>query len=280
MEGRHTGWLTPEHHALAWVLSFETARRHYPDTMLVTDDAGAALLLDRLGLDFGSVDLSLNALAGHDPNWWAIGKLYAYALQDRPFIHIDNDVFLWERLPATLEQARVIAQHPEYTEYGASFYRPESIEHDLRQHGGWMPEAFDQYMPLGGVLKAENCGILGGTDVAFIRNYAEMAVRFIEHPCNQSIWARRPRRDQDFVVFEQLMLSACIAYYQKQPRSPFAGISISYLFASYEEALGCGDERGFTHLASDAKRHPELIVHMEQAVADLYPEQYRRFRAA
>lgn len=273
---RRQGWLTPKHHLLSWVLSFELAKRYYPDTCLITDDAGAAMLIDGLGLQFGSVSLALNTLTDHDPDWWAIGKLYAYAAQQEPFVHIDNDVFLWEPLPQTLKLAPVFAQHPEYTSYGTSFYRPESIEYDIRRHGGWMPEEFERYMPVGGQLKAENCGIVGGTSTGFIRHYAESAIRFIEHPDNQKAWASRPKRDQDFVTFEQLMLSACLAYHQGRQDSPYADISIAYLFDSYAEALTQADGMGYTHLVAESKRDPQLSCSLEQIVAKDFPLHYQR----
>jgi hypothetical protein len=276
--GSPPGWYSDRHHLLAWILSFELARRHYPETALITDDAGAAMLLDGLGLEFGSVSLALNTLADHDPNWWAIGKLYAYSLQETPFVHIDNDVFLWERLPPELERASVLAQHPEYETYGASYYRPESIEYDVRRHGGWMPEAFEHYMPLGGVLKIANCGIMGGCLIDFIRYYAREAICFIEHPANRPVWRGRPRLHEDFVVLEQLMLSACVAHHQGRAGSPFADVGLSYLFSSYEDALARADARGYTHLLSDAKRDPFLAGHLERIVAEVYPERYRRCR--
>ena len=234
------------------------------------------MLIDGLGLQFGTVSLALNRLANHDPHWWAIGKLCAYAAQDEPFIHIDNDVFLWEPLPQALEEAPVFAQHPEYSSYGASFYRPESIEYDIRRYGGWMPKEFEHYMPIGGVLKIENCGIVGGTRTDFIRHYAGQAIRFIEHPANQRVWEQRPRREEDFVTCEQLMLSACVAYHQGRTDSPFADIAIAYLFPSHEDAHTHANERGYTHLASDSKRNPGLCAHLERAVAQEFPVHYQR----
>jgi len=37
----HRVWLSPRHHLLAWILSTESARRHYAPLVLHTDDAGA-----------------------------------------------------------------------------------------------------------------------------------------------------------------------------------------------------------------------------------------------
>jgi Family of unknown function (DUF6734) len=77
-----------------WRRSTDCARHHYPRTALVTDD-DARLLVDGLGLEFDSVSLALNELAGHDPSWWTAGKLVAISEQDEPFVHLDTDVFLW-----------------------------------------------------------------------------------------------------------------------------------------------------------------------------------------
>src|SRR5437588_499165 len=106
-------WLSEKHHLLAWVLSFETARKHYPKTSLVTDHAGAKMLVDGIGLAFDSVSTELDALACRDPRLWMLGKLYAYRAQTEPFVHLDTDVILWKRLPTGVEGAPVFAQNPD-----------------------------------------------------------------------------------------------------------------------------------------------------------------------
>src|SRR5512144_869064 len=95
-------WASEKHHRLSWILSLERARRHYRPTVLYTDDDGVRLLVDGLGLDFDAVHTTLNALSATDPEWWALGKLYAYRSQSEAFVHVDNDVFLWKRLPTEL----------------------------------------------------------------------------------------------------------------------------------------------------------------------------------
>jgi hypothetical protein len=122
---QHVVWTSPRHHLLSWVLSFELARQHYPETVLVTDDRGKAVLADALRLPFRTVDTSLNALAGRDPCWWALGKLYAYAAQSQPFIHIDSDVYLWRALPDEIIAAPIFAQNPECFKFGQGCYRPD-----------------------------------------------------------------------------------------------------------------------------------------------------------
>src|SRR5262249_2182460 len=177
----HSVWPSAKHHLLAWALSVETARQHYPDTWLITDDAGARMLVDGIGLQFTRVSTELNALAQHNPDWWAIGKVYAYRMQTEPFVHIDSDVFLWKRLPERLERADVFAQNPEPLS-ASTHYRPERLEQALdHTPGGWLPDEWRWYRRVSN-SRGENCGIFGGNRVDFINRYASAALRLIDNP--------------------------------------------------------------------------------------------------
>jgi Family of unknown function (DUF6734) len=55
------------------------------------------------GLEFDTVSVDLNELAHSDPEWWTLGKMMTYRAQAEPFVHIDEDVFLWQRLPRELD---------------------------------------------------------------------------------------------------------------------------------------------------------------------------------
>ena len=60
-------WCKPLHHLLAWGLSVQAARRHYPETVLITDRPGKKLLVDQLGLPFAEVSTELERLNDADP---------------------------------------------------------------------------------------------------------------------------------------------------------------------------------------------------------------------
>jgi len=278
--GGRIGWRSPRDHLLSWVLSVGLARRYYADTVLVTDDAGAALLIDGLGLEFGSVSLALNALAEHDPDWWALGKLHAYAEQREPFLHIDSDVYLWKPLPEDLLTAPLIASHPEYAELGRSCYRPDVLERDLRAGGGYVPPELEHYMPIGGVVRAENCGIFGGNRIDFIRHYAETAKTLVHHPRNQAIWATRPENYSDAILFEQLLLSACIEFHRGRADSPWSDIAVRYLFSSYQEAISTAGDRGFTHLIAHSKWDANVVSNLDRCVRQTFPDHYRNAQSS
>ena len=116
-----TAWASEFHHLLSWVLSVDKACEHYSPSALYTDSAGAGLLVDRIGLCFDELHVVFDRLEAYDPGWWAAGKLCAYREQTEPFVHIDNDVFLWKPLPEVVTSAPVFAQNPEPFIPGRSF---------------------------------------------------------------------------------------------------------------------------------------------------------------
>lgn len=274
----HRAWSSPRHHLFAWVLSVETARRHCAPLALYTDDAGARLLVDDLGLAFDELHTSLNALDGVNPEWWALGKLHAYGAQDEPFVHVDNDVFLWEPLPDHLQRAPLLAQNPEPFIVGESYYRPELFDAGLTRRGTWLPPEWRWARRRGGMQRAECCGIFGGTRTDFIRHYTTRAIDLVMHPGNAAALAQLDDKIGHNILFEQYLLGACIDYHRARQESPFADIDIAYLFESIDEAFDeeAAARAGYTHLIADAKRNPELADRLEARVKRDYPSQYAR----
>lgn len=275
----HSVWHSRRHHLLAWVLSLETARKHYSETCLFTDDHGARLLVDSLGLEFTRVSTELNSLKRHDPDWWTLGKLWTYRLQTRPFVHIDNDVFLWKRLPARMESASVFAQNPEYLESGDSCYKPGLFDLLIEKvTGGWLPTQWQWYSARTGPHRAECCGILGGNRVDFINYYADLAVRLILDPKNQAGWQLLNGKIGHNILVEQYFLAACIDYNNATQDAAFGALDVQYLFQSAADAFrpDSSTRAGFTHLIAGAKKNATLCSQVERKVASYYPQHYER----
>jgi hypothetical protein len=264
------GWHRPEHHLLAWGLSLRLARRHYPETTLVTDSAGKALLVDALGLSFASVSTELDRLRDADPNLWALGKLVAYSIQDEPFVHLDTDVFLWRALPTRLTSAPVLAQHRErWFERDPGGGDPQLIEDAFAHAGLKLPVEWEWARSRWGKTVFEaNCGIAGGHDVDFIRHYARLALELATSPRHAGAWASLPAKQPLNPTIEQFTLSACLDFHRSHPDSPFKGVHARYLFPSPQAAF---DPRyaarlGFTHLLGDTKRHARVAQRLEERV--------------
>lgn len=272
-----TLWASEKHHLLSWVLSVETAKKHYSETSLYTDDEGAALLIAGIGLEFDHVSTDLNRLHRHDPDWWMLGKLYTYRAQTLPFVHLDADVFLWKGLPEALHAAPVFAQHPERFSFeDQNWYRPQLYEAAIRSVGGWLPEEWYWYTSVKG-NEAVCCGFLGTTRVEFINYYADQAIGLIEHPSNQAAWSRFDKI-RDNILFEQYFLAACLEYYKHHSGRGFDGIRVEYLFNSMATAYESKDaqQHGYTHLIAGAKANPVLAHRLEARVRRDYPAHYRR----
>lgn len=278
-EHRGSRWPNERYHLLAWVLSVEAARRHYVDTMLVTDDEGARILIDGVGLPVERVSTDLNALAEQDPALWMMGKLRAYRLQDVPFVHIDTDVFLWNRLPENVERAPVFAQNPEHFTIGVSHYKPDRMQRLMTQEThGWIPPEWEWSLSHGDPQRGECCGIAGGNDLDFIHYYADSALRVIDDPRNRDGWSLVSDKGEFNTLIEQYHLAACIDYHRNRQDSPYRGVEIRYLFDSFSDAFNpnLAAKRGFTHLLSNAKQNVVVADRMEKRVARDYPKGYER----
>ncbi len=273
-EARGRTWREPRHHLLAWGLSLRLARAHFDETMLVTDEDGRELLVEQLGLRFDVVSTELERLGDVDPGWWALGKLVAYSVQDRPFVHLDTDVFLWRALPAALMTAAVFTQCPEWHAYGRGRCQPGEIGNRFARHGLRLPAEWEWAVSRGGDrFREESCGIVGGNRVDFIRHYAATAIEMVTDPAHAAMWAELGPKDGYNMLLEQFWLGACVDYHRYAPESRFRGVAMKYVFPSMEEAFSpeAAARAGFTHLLGDVKAHPEVAGRLERRMAEMDP---------
>ena len=278
LERGRWAWPSELHHALAWSLSVREASRHYPDTWLYTDEAGADYLVDRLGLPFAHVSTELDVLAGRDPGWWALGKIHTYRAQTAPFVHIDGDCFLWLPLSERVASADVFAQNPEPFSPGASFYQPERIESALAGTKARLPKEWTWYRRRPGNLCGVCCGIYGGNNLTFIHHVAELAIALLEDSRSRQAMATLDDKPRLMVVLEQFLPAACVEYHSRLKDSPFHGVQLAYLLGAARDLFDPGQARrtGFTHLLGDVKRLPAVSRLLEDRVYRDDPAHFRR----
>jgi hypothetical protein len=268
---RGFAWEQDLTHCLSWVLSVESARPHFDSIALHTDDAGAALLVDRFGLNFNHVSTSLNALDDEDPDWWMQGKLHTYAEQQEPFVHLDSDVYLFKPLPARVLSAGVLAQHPEQIGAFSPWYDVETCEVAIRAHGdGQIPPEWTWYRTFVTEQTAACCGIFGGHRLDFIHDYARTALALLQSPGNRHAFDHISRKRVLNPFFEQYLLAACARFHKME---------IEYLFSSWEQALQTAVSAGFAHLMADAKGGSSVAARLEQRVANQWPQTFERCQA-
>jgi hypothetical protein len=270
-------WPSPLHHLLSWGLSLRLARRHFPETVLITDTPGKTLLVDSLGLSFTHVSTELDEFRRCDPNWWSLGKLAAYRMQQQPFVHIDADVFLWKPLPPGMLSASVFAQCPEDHPPMDTWFRPEQVELAFARFGLSVPAEWEWSNSRSlQFFREANCGIIGGNRLDFIQYYASLAIDLMLNEAYAPAWGTLNDLSGYNILLEQYLLDACFEFHRFHPQSPFRGIHMRYLFPSQAEAFDqeSAARVGYTHLLGDAKRDPYIARRLEERTrqedADFY----------
>lgn len=212
-------------------IAVKLALKHYGEAHFVTDSLCAEVFKE---IPFTSVEVILDDLPKEYTKTWALGKIYAYqhiALKGDPFVHIDNDVFLWKPLPVDLICAPIFAQSPEpinsYSYKIHDFYKncPKKYLASKVKKNNFAP----------------NVGVVGGKDLGFFYNYSRSAISLILDPKNKSYWTK------DFglvtwrkaVISEQYYMGICASFYKK---------NITYLFPKNDSYSEKCYQLGYTHL--------------------------------
>jgi hypothetical protein len=146
-------------------LSIDCASRHFKEVQFISSDWGVDLMKE-LKLPITSYSNKLNEMKDVSRFFWAYGKLLAYNEQDQPFVHLDNDVFLWDTLPDRILNARLCFQsHEPFDLQGYHYYnllKPCFEEAPVKPKVIVDNEVMDF---------AYNCGICGGHDLKFFREW-------------------------------------------------------------------------------------------------------------
>ncbi|WP_348800063.1 DUF6734 family protein [Flavobacterium adhaerens] len=257
------GWVSPKYHLMGWALSVHLLSKHYK-VELYTDKVGYELLINKLKLPYAKVHVVMDDLNKYDKNLWALAKIYVYSLQDTPFLHIDGDVFIWEKFSKELLNGRLIAQN---LESSTLYY--ESNMKDLEKHLPYFPDEIIKDRENIKTIYASNAGILGGSDIVFFKDYTKKAFEFVdrnyEHLNKISAW--------NFNIFFEQYLFYCLA----------KSIKIEYLFPEIIEDNGykgfgnfedVPHTRTFLHLLGTFKTDLTTCEKMALVLLNEFPNTY------
>lgn len=169
------GWPSLKHALCAMAYSCLSLKKFYPNIELTTDSLGYKLLIEELALPYSKIDLSLNDFDA-DPNLWALAKVYSYSIQQEPFIHVDNDIFIWEKFPNNIEKATLCCQNIE--QLSNDYIEGMRL---VKNHISYSGSIFEKLISSNDLFPnyyAVNAGILGGNNVNFINSYAKYIIDF------------------------------------------------------------------------------------------------------
>tara|TARA_R110000787_G_scaffold22609_2_gene65506 strand:- start:1005 stop:2198 length:1194 start_codon:yes stop_codon:yes gene_type:complete len=157
--------------ALSWITSVKSAKLHFKNVVLVTDTWAWDNIFSKLDLPFDEVKLTLDSI-DENTNMWAISKAHAILEMNEPFLHIDSDVYIWEALDKKYLMSNLLVQSNESSESDiqSDFYYSLYEIHNLYFKG------INTYLDNSNLIErdiyAYNCGVVGGTDVEFLRKWA------------------------------------------------------------------------------------------------------------
>ncbi|MCF0196889.1 MAG: hypothetical protein HUK03_06620 [Bacteroidaceae bacterium] len=264
----HFGWIHPEYNLMSWTLSCYSLRAHYDEVALYTDSAGKRLLIDLLGLPYTEVNVIYDDFPCL-PHHWALSKVKTYSLQTKPFLHIDGDVYLPERVPREIEEAPLVAQN---REIGTGYYRKmmdrilsfEKIHLPKMVRDGLEKESVASY----------NMGVFGGSDIDFIQRYCREVFHFMES--NHMNDKSEPHSIVDCNVFFEQVLFAIMADSENRRVESVLGRAINDEGYTRKEFcdLDHFGTRSIYHVLGGHKRNECTVGMLERYMIRKFPEKY------
>jgi hypothetical protein len=167
------GWYNLRYFLLSTSFSCLTLKRHHREIDLYTDDEGYKIFIGLLDLPYNNVSLELNKLAHEDHRLWTSAKVMTIKSQQKPFVHIDCDVYLWKQIQPNADPRYLTAQStaPLLDIYKNSLNEIyANLEH--------IPDCL-RVRPKANSFIA-NIGFVGGNDLEFFQEFCDVSSKFLE----------------------------------------------------------------------------------------------------
>jgi len=260
------GWAGAEYNLMSWALSCLLLKEYYPNVTLYCDKVSANILIDKLKLPYSNVVCRLDNLNRYHPQLWALPKLYTYAQQDCPFLHIDGDVFIWKKFNEDLLGGKLIAQNEEAA---TGYY--ESMLANLESELTYFPTEIEFERNGKQPIHAFNAGIIGGTDTSFFKSYAKKAFQFVDN--NEKNFSRI--QVSNFNIFFEQYLFYCLAK-QKEIKVNvlFKEIISDNKYRDLGSFIEVPHNKKYLHLIGDYKRNKGVCEQLAFRLRQDYPEYY------
>lgn len=260
------GWLAPEFNLMSWTLSCLQLKKHYDQVTLYCDRKSKKLLIDELALPYTDVRCELDVLNSYQKGLWAIPKIYAYSKQEKPFLHVDGDVFIWEKFPPELLNKALIAQN---MEYATDYY--ERIMQELEGNLRFFPESIRQERENGNPILAYNAGILGGSDIAFFKTYTKSAFEFI----TKNLDKLDSIQVSNFNIFFEQYLFYCLAKkHDKKVDVLIDRILGDNQYKGFGDFIEVPYNKTYLHLLGNYKKNESVCLQLANRLRKDFPTYY------
>lgn len=256
------GFMAAEFNWMSWALSCLQLKKFYDQVELYTNQAGYEILIRAMGLPYDKVHFLPEDLE-YPRQLWAYPKLYTYSIQDKPFIHVDGDIFFWEKMNDNLLNQPLTAQN---VEINAPYFA--WIAQHLQHSGIKLPSPIAGQLMTETGLQAYNAGLIGGHDLAFLQNYATQALHFIEE--NANILAAQGRSEYNMLV-EQVLFHALAQECNANVSCYLPDRVTDMTYPGFAEFSGVSYQTKFIHLMGAFKRNPLICEQLAMRLRNDHP---------
>jgi hypothetical protein len=267
------GWLSPQYHIMAWTLSCLKLKEHYDALHLYTDTNGYNILIDNLGLPYQNVSVCYDAINDRHKNLWALPKIMTYACQNQPFIHVDGDVFVWERFGAKLESAGLISQN---LEAGTAYYKQlmDDVKRNLKDMPQFIAQELDKQ-----AIGSYNAGIMGGSDLSFIKKYTDEALKLVND--NYPTGSEHTPSVNFNILFEQILFYCLCKQDGKKVNTLFAKTysDLGYTTNDFADFTSVPYKLKYLHVIGAKKRELPICEMISRILLREYPDYFYKIVA-
>ncbi|MFA5312524.1 MAG: glycosyltransferase family A protein [Methanomassiliicoccales archaeon] len=207
------GFANMETFLWSYALSVELAKQQFNQVELVCDSIAKKIVIDQMGIPFTNVETTLDKLQNKNPAIWIYGKLEAYRHSKDPFIHIDNDLFIYKKFEEEFS-------YPFFfwcLESNLSKSSLYNIGLKYVQKAPFVPELLRD-ATLSDFGKAANVGIIMVNDMATFNEYLALVYEYLENESNIEYFLNTPDNlTCTPVIIEQYLLlrfleAKCVKY--------------------------------------------------------------------
>lgn len=262
-------WMSEEDHAMSWAFSMLRIKKMGFNIMLYTDRDGYDWLINKLCLPYDSVDIGLEDI-DIPLNLWSLSKIWVYAQQKEPFIHIDGDVYIWDdEILQHLSDNEILCQHIE-SNYP---YYQECFEY-IKKKNFILPDnyIFEEDNCFKNV--ALNCGVIGSSNYEVFQLLWELAF---------SLYNKNKEKCTALAIgantfFEQFAVYLVSHKLQIKIKTVFCN-EINFLDGdSLLNFHAIPYDQKYIHLSTSAKKNPRLIKELENRLRFEFPMYYGRIK--
>jgi hypothetical protein len=253
------GWSSKLLNCISIAYSCMQFKKYYNKVELYTDTPGKELLIDKLKLPYTKVNIVLDDF-DYTSKLWALAKVKTYSLQTEPFIHADNDVFIFDKLPERIENAQLLAQNE-----CIDFITLYKTMKEINIHFNTIDTCIYNDYITSNELIFGNCGIIGGNNIDFFQQYCKRVFTVIEENIDKLQYTSTEMMGQVYEEYLYYSLASAL------------GIDIEFLLPPFYIDFNSdivNFKSNYVHIIGTFKKMEDTTKIIEKRFKSEYPEKY------